>query len=148
MDVSTWTYDNTTVGGQPSSQSYRDRDVAEGSVTFRYEFAPLRSALVVVRALGQNYTSIPIGQPTTNSQSYQVLAGFDYDDNAVWRWRVLLGGESRQFTASAYHPQNTLIAEAETTWFPTGLTTVRASEAGGIAITHSAVSRSATKLKS
>ena len=127
LDVSSWTYDNTTVGGQPSSQSYRDRDVADGSVTFRYDFAPLRSALVVVRAVGQNYTSIPIGQPTTNSQSYQILAGFDYDADAVWRWRVLLGGESRQFTASAYHPRNTLIAEAETTWFPTGLTTVSAS---------------------
>ncbi len=99
----------------------------QGSMTFRYEWAPLRSVLVVVRALGQDYTAIPAGQPTTNSQSYQFLAGFDYDDDSMWRWRMLLGMESRQFAASVYRPQNNLIAEAEATWFPTGLTTVRAS---------------------
>src|SRR6185312_1121830 len=45
-------------------------------------------------------------------------------DNAVWRWRVLVGGEVRQFTASVYPRQNNLIAEAGVTWMPTGLTSL------------------------
>ncbi len=113
--------------GVPASQSYRDRLVLQGDLTLRYELAPLRNLLFVVRALDQNYLHIPTGQPSTDSQSYQFLAGFDYDDNAVWRWRVLVGGETRQFNAAVYQPRNTLIAEAEVSWFPSGLTTVRAT---------------------
>ncbi len=125
-DVSNWTYDSTTIMGVPASQSYRDRLVAQGSATLRYEWAPLRNLLFVVRALTQDYTRTPAGQPTPNSTAYQALAGFDYDDNAVWRWRLLIGGESRQFASSLYPQQNTVIAEAGVTWVPTGDTSVGA----------------------
>jgi hypothetical protein len=124
LQVSNWTYDTTTVMGVPTSQAYRDRLVTQGGVTLRYEWAPLRNILFVVRALGQDYTRTPPGQTTPDSTSYQTLAGFDYDDNAVWRWRLLLGGEARRFTSPAYPRQNTLIAEAGVTWAPSGMTTV------------------------
>jgi hypothetical protein len=124
--LSNWTYDSTTILGAPASQSYRDRLVAQGSVTLRYERAPLRNLLFVVRALNQDYTRTPAGQPTPDSTAFQALAGFDYDDNAVWRWRLLVGGESRQFASSLYAQQNTLIAEAGVTWFPSGDTSVGA----------------------
>jgi hypothetical protein len=126
LEASNWTFGDTTIGGAPSSQAYRDRLVVQGDVTLRYELAPLRNVLFVVRALGQNYRQIPAGQASTDSQSYQFLGGFDYDDNSVWRWRALLGGESRQFRSGAFQPQNTVIAEAEASWSPSGLTTVRA----------------------
>ena len=124
--ASHWTYDPTTIMGVPASQSYRDRVVAQGSVTLRYEWAPLRNLLFVVRALNQDYTRTPAAQPTPNSSAFQALAGFDYDDNAVWRWRVLVGGESRQFASSLYAQQNTVIAEAGVTWVPSGDTSVGA----------------------
>ncbi len=127
LEASNWTYGDATIAGQPTSQSYRDRIVGQGSMTLRYELAPLRNILFVMRALSQNYTRIPFGQPTSNSQGYQILGGLDFDDNGVWRWRMLLGGEAREFTASAYHPRNTVIAEAEATWFPTAMTTLRAT---------------------
>ena len=127
LEASNWSYGDATFGNQPSSQSYRDRVVTQGSLTLRYEWAPLRNALFVIRALGQHYTQTPLGQPTSNSQSYQMLAGLDYDDNAMWRVRVLLGGESRRFTAAVYKPRTTFIAEAEVTWFPTQLTTLHAT---------------------
>jgi hypothetical protein len=122
LQMSNWTYDNTTVMGVPESQAYRDRLVTQGAVTLRYEWAPLRNLLFVVRALDQDYTRTPPGQTTPDSTSYQALAGFDYDDDAVWRWRLLIGGEARQFASPLYQQQNTLIAEAGVTWAPSGMT--------------------------
>ena len=57
----------------------------------RYELAPLRNIVFVVRALGQDYTRTPPGSQAPNSTSYQMLAGLDYDDDSVWRWRLLAG---------------------------------------------------------
>ena len=55
-----------------------------------------------------------------------MLGGLDYDDNALWRFRLLLGGEARQFRRPGLPASTTrFIAEAETTWFPTQLTTLR-----------------------
>jgi hypothetical protein len=124
VQVANWTYSGTTLLGVPTSQAYRDRVVVQGGVTAHYEFAPLRSAVLVVRAIGQNYTRTPIGQPSPDSTSYQVLAGFDYDDNSVWRWRLLVGGEIRQFSSPLYPRQTTPIAEAGVGWSPSGMTSV------------------------
>jgi hypothetical protein len=125
--VANWTYDGTAILGVPASQAYRDRIVVQGGVTAHYEFAPLRSAVFVVRAIGQDYTRTPAGQPSSNSASYQMLAGLDYDDDSVWRWRLLLGGEAREFASKVYQRQNTLIAEAGVGWSPSGMTSVSAT---------------------
>jgi hypothetical protein len=127
LQVTNWTYDNTTILGAPASQAYRDRIVVQGAVTVHYEFAPLRSVVLVVRAVGQDYTRTPVGQISPNSMSYQMLAGIDYDDDSVWRWRVLVGGETRRFSSPQYRTQNTLIAEAGVAWSPSGMTTVSAT---------------------
>ena len=123
VEASTWRYGNTTILGMPASQAYRDRDVVAGGTTVRYDWGPLRSLLLVMRATGQRYTDQPRGQLSEDSIGYQAMVGFDYDADAVWRYRVLLGGETRQF--AAFHPHTDLIAEAEATWSPSGLTTVR-----------------------
>jgi hypothetical protein len=99
----------------------------QAGVTARYEFAPLRSVVLVVRGIGQDYMHTPISQPKLDSTSYQVLAGIDYDDNTVWRWRLLVGGEARRFASPQYPAQNTLIAEAGVAWSPSGLTTIKAT---------------------
>jgi hypothetical protein len=127
VQASNWTYAGTTLLGIPASQSYRDRVVVQGGAILRYEFVPLRSVVLVARAVGQDYTHTPIGQITPDSNSYQLLAGIDYDDNSVWRWRLLAGGEARRFASRSYPQQNTFIAEAGAAWLPTGLTTVTAT---------------------
>jgi hypothetical protein len=71
--------------------------------------------------------STPAGQVSPNSTSYQILAGLDYEDDPVWRWRLLIGGEARQFASKLYRQQNTLIAEAGVGWSPSGLTTLNAT---------------------
>jgi hypothetical protein len=127
IELSNWTYDNTTIQGVPASQAYRDRVVVQGGLTARYEFAPLRNVVLLVRAIDQQYTHTPSGQASADSTSYQMLAGLDYDDDSVWRWRLLIGGETRQFASPLYRPQNTLIAEAGIGWSPSGMTTVNAT---------------------
>lgn len=127
VQISNWTYDNTTIDGVPTSQAYRDRLETQASLTIRYEWAPLRNILFVARALGQTYTETPTGQPSPDSVNTQLLGGIDYDDDAVWHWRVLIGGETVAYVSSAYSRQNNLIAEAAAGWAPTGLTTVTAT---------------------
>jgi hypothetical protein len=127
VQVTNWTYDSTTLLGIPASQAYRNRLVTQGGVSVRYEFAPLRSVMLVVRAVDQEYTRTPAGQPSPDSTAYQVLAGVDYDDDSVWHLRALVGGESRRFSSPLYPKQNTLIAEASAAWSPSGLTTVTAT---------------------
>jgi hypothetical protein len=127
VQVTKWTYDNTTILGAPASQAYRDRIVVQGGVTVHYEFAPLRSVVLVARAVGQDYTRTPLGQVGPDSTSYQMLVGIDYDDDSVWRWRVLVGGETRRFSSPQYRTQNTLIAEAGVVWSPSGMTTINAT---------------------
>ena len=122
VQAANWTYGNTTILGVPASQAYRDRLVVQTDVTMHYEFAPLRSVVFVVRAIDQSYRRTPAGQPSLNSTSYQVLAGLDYDDDTIWRWRLLIGGEIREFASPLYHAQNTLIAEAGVGWSPSPMT--------------------------
>ena len=127
VQATRWTYAGATILGVPTSQSYRDRLVLQGAATVHYEFAPLRSVVFVVRALQQQYTHTPAGQASADSASLQVLGGIDYDENPVWRWRLLLGGEARQFVSPKYPNQHTLIAEAGVGWSPSGMTTLNAA---------------------
>lgn len=127
LQATRWSYAGTTIQGIPTSQSYRDRVVVQGGATLRYEFAPLRSVVFVVRALGQDYTHTPAGQISANSSSFQMLAGIDYDENSVWRWRLLVGGEARRFASPRYPSQTTLVAEAGVGWSPSGMTTINAT---------------------
>ena len=127
VQATNWTYGDTTILGVPASQGFRDRLVLQQEVTVRYELAPLRDLLFVVRGVQQNYAHTPVGQPSLDSTSYQMLAGLDYDADAVWRMRILVGGEARRFASPLYQAENTLIAEASAVWSPTGLTTLTAT---------------------
>jgi hypothetical protein len=125
LEASRWRFAQASVQDVPTAQRYRNRDVLQGGATLRYELAPLRSLVLLARATGQHYPDTPGGQASADSTGYQVLAGFDYDDDAMWRYRLLLGGEVRRFAAFA--ARAALIGEAEIAWQPTGLTTVRLS---------------------
>jgi hypothetical protein len=127
VQATNWTYDSTTIFGTPASQAYRDRVVVQGGVTVHYELSPLRSLVFVARAIDQRYSHTPSGQASPDSTSYQMLVGLDYDDDSVWRLRLLIGGEVRQFSSPLYRPQNTLIAEAGVGWSPSGMTSVSAT---------------------
>ncbi len=120
----TYRYDNTTILGAPAPQSYRDRNVTQPAVVTRYELTPQRNIVVVIRAIDSHYVEPQIGQPTRNSVGYQALAGLEDDSDAVWRYRVLIGWEVRNFVAAQYRSHQAPTAEAVVIWSPSGLTTV------------------------
>ncbi len=127
LAFSTYRYDATTIRGVPTSQAYRDRDVVQGAVTTRYELSPQRNFLLVTRLLGVHYVEPQSGEPTRDSNGYQVLLGFEDDADAVWRYRVLLGWEMRAFHASQYNTHQAPIAEGSLIWSPSGMTTITAT---------------------
>jgi opacity protein-like surface antigen len=91
-----------------------------------------REVLLVTRVLDTHYDNPVPGTPTNNSASWQALLGVDYDGNTVWRFRMLGGVEYRQSESTAIASQTTGIAEAEITWQPSGMTTMRATAVRGI----------------
>jgi hypothetical protein len=126
LEASSWHYGAATILGAPANQDYRDRTVLQGGVTLGYELAPQHSLVVVTRGIGQDYPHPQPGQPSLDSTGYQVLAGLDYADDAVWRYRLLLGAEHRDFAAAAFPARTAAITEAEIAWMPSGMTTVTA----------------------
>ena len=126
LEFTAWRYGDTTIFGLPAPQGYRDRNVVQGSVTSRYEVAPQRDLVVVLRALDSHDVAPQAGQPTRDFTGYQVLAGLDDKTDGMWGYRLLLGWEVRAFTARQYDTHSAPIAEAELVWNPTGLTTVTA----------------------
>ncbi len=127
LDLASWHFDTANIMGSPVSQAYRDRTVLQGGVTVGYKLAPQRTLVFVTRAIGQDYTHPSPGAASLNSTGYQSLIGLDYDDDAVWRYRLLLGVEHRNFAAAAFRARTAPIVEGEVAWMPSGLTTVTAS---------------------
>jgi hypothetical protein len=127
LAFSAYRYSNTAILAVPTSQAYRDRDVAQASVITRYEIMAQHNLVVVIRAIDSHYTAPQVGQPTRNSSGYQALIGLEDDADAVWRYRVLVGWERRDFAASEYATHQAPLAEADLIWSPSGLTTVTAT---------------------
>lgn len=127
-----WQYGNTTILGAPANQAYRNRDVLSGGVTLRYELTPLRNLVAVLRGTRQAYPNPGPSQPAPDSHGLRMLVGIDYDDSAVWRYRLLAGVESRRFASAAYRAHTGFTAEGEAIWTPTGMTTLRATLIRGI----------------
>ena len=127
VDLNRWRFDNTTILGVPSSQRTRDRTTVQGGLTIQYDWMPGRSLLWVSRLLDSHYDHPAAGVPSNNAQSWQGLGGVEYDDNAVWRYRLLGGVQYRLPAAGAIRSQVTGIAEAELVWSPSGMTIVHAS---------------------
>jgi hypothetical protein len=132
IDLNRWHFDNTTIQGVPVNEASRDRTTAQVGMTLKYTWMNAREVLLVTRVLDTHYDNPVPGTPTNNSASWQALLGVDYDGNTVWRFRMLGGVEYRQSESTAIASQTTGIAEAEITWQPSGMTTVRATAVRGI----------------
>ena len=131
LDVSSYSYTNGSAGGVTYQQTYRDRTIVQPSVTLGYELAPRRDLVLVVRDAVSSYNQQVSGTPTRNYNDVSVLGGVDFADGGPFRYRFLVGYETRQFSASQFKSISAPIVEAEVIWSPTGLTTVT-----GIAARH------------
>jgi hypothetical protein len=132
IELNRWRFQNTTIDGLPVSEAARDRTTAQVGLTLRYGWMPGRDLLLVTRFLNTRYDFPAAGVASNNSISGQILAGVDYDDNTVWRYRLLGGLQHREAVAGSDASETTGIAEGEIIWSPSGMTTVRASLTRGI----------------
>ncbi len=129
FDYTRLRFSNGIVGGVQANQGFRNRDIFQGAVQLRYEFAPLRNAVVEARGVGTNYVNSSAGATLPGSTGIAVLAGLDYVVSGVWRYRALVGIEQRNFSNPAnattrFKSRTAPIAEGNVIWTPTELTTV------------------------
>jgi hypothetical protein len=124
IDVQFYQYGNAMLLNVPVSQTYDNRIVSTGGLETRYNLTDQHRIVFVVQGINAQYTDIPAGQPTSNSQSVLALGGIDYQATGPWRYRVLVGVERRAFTAQQFPTHTGPVAEASVIWTPTGLTTV------------------------
>lgn len=111
--------------GSPENMSYLDHNIYQGSVTARYEYAPLRDFLAVVRGSSIQYPSPgnpALYGPNRNGSAFDGLVGIDYTADAVWRYRLLAGYETRQYENFKTH--SAPVFEGDVIWQPEGVTTV------------------------
>ncbi|MBV8092021.1 MAG: outer membrane beta-barrel protein [Acetobacteraceae bacterium] len=121
LDFQSYQFGSGFVNGFPANQ--QDRNVVQGEVVGRYEFSPLRDAVVVVRGIRVGYPNESAAEVNGNSFTYEVLAGLDYAATGVFRFRALGGYEHRSYASSAIPDQSVGVIEASALWSPTPSTT-------------------------
>lgn len=117
---------STTIGGVPASQLYRDRQVARAGLAGRYELAPDSGIIFALGAANTRYQHPRAGQPSRNSTDGIALVGLDSgnrDPYAMpWRYSVLVGVQTRAFSAPGVPARTVPVMDAQVHWQPTGLT--------------------------
>jgi hypothetical protein len=124
IDIDTYRYSNAVVGNAVQSYAYLNRNVFAPGVTARYELAPQRDLVFVLRGTSAQYLTAQAGQPIRNYTDLQALAGLDFSADGVIRYRALLGYETRSYQSSQIPNVSSPIVEAAAIWTPTQLTTV------------------------
>jgi hypothetical protein len=126
IGLAAWRYDPATLAGVAVSQTYRNRDVAQGNLLARYTLMPRTDLVLVLRGTDTRYVAPQPATPARDSTGFAVLAGAEGGDGIV-HLRLLVGWEERDFAAPAYGRHAAPIAEAEATWRASGMTTVTAT---------------------
>lgn len=106
------------------TQSRQNRVVLTGGLQTNYALSDQRSLVFVVEGIDSEFTEEPPRTATQSSKSFLALGGIDYQVNGVWRYRLLLGVETRIFDAPQNPTHTAPIAEGSVIWTPTGLTSV------------------------
>ena len=105
IELNRWRFENTTILGVPVSQTARDRTTTQAAMTLRYNWMSGRDLLWVNRVATTHYDDPAAGVPSNNSTSYQTLLGLDYDDDTVWRYRLLGGCNIARRPRRRSHPR-------------------------------------------
>jgi hypothetical protein len=127
VSASAYRFGSATVLGTPLNQDYLDRNALAGGVTSRYAFSDVSGAVLVLRAIDNQYTNPQAGVPSNDSRNYIMLGGIDFQPRGVIRYRLMAGVEVSAFSAPQYPTVGSPIVEGSVIWTPTGLTTVTGS---------------------
>ena len=104
-----------------SAYGYLNRLLYSPRVTTRYELAPDRNLVFVVRGTSAQFLS---AQPSRDYFDLQFLAGLDFTANGVLRYGALLGYETRRYQNPQIAGASSPIVEGTAVWTPTRLTTL------------------------
>ena len=129
LDVINYSYDSGTVDGAPYEQGYRDRVALSPAIEARYEVAPLRSLVLVLRDSEASYAHRLPGTDYRDYSDVSVLGGVSFDTGGLLRFLLLGGYEVRSFMSSQYKTISAPLVEGSAIYTPSGLTTVTASAA-------------------
>ena len=124
LEVFSYRYDNGAALGTQYVQSYRNRDVVAPSVTASYELSPGRSVVAALRGATASYTNRAPGAVERDFNDFSVLVGLDYEATNLWRYRLLVGYQRRDFSASQVKSIQAPVVEGEVIYTPTRLTRV------------------------
>ncbi|HEX3984130.1 MAG TPA: outer membrane beta-barrel protein [Acidisoma sp.] len=124
VDFSAYRFGNITQNGVQTSQSAFDRNVVAAGVLTRYALTGGTGLLLVTRGSSSNYIDQPAGQLSNSSVSGMVLAGLDYQPEAVWRYSILVGVETRSFSASQYGTYTAPVLSGQLVWTPEAVFTM------------------------
>jgi hypothetical protein len=124
LDVQTYRFGTAVLGGRRVDEAYDDRTLIEGGVTTRFDLGGDRGVVLVLQGDQTRYPNTLRGDVNEGSSGFIALGGIDYQATGVFRYRLLVGVETRAFTARAYGSQTAPITEASVIWTPTPLTTI------------------------
>jgi hypothetical protein len=124
ISFSRYTFGSATLQGVPFNLSYLDRIVVAAAITGRYSLGEEGGLLVVLRGADSKFTNQLSGQLSNDSRGISILTGLDYQASGLWRYRILVGVETRSFKAAQFPTRTAPVVEGSVIWTPTGLTTV------------------------
>ena len=130
LDFTTYRFGTANGTLAPVNDTSLDKDQIAGGATASYEFSPGRSVVVVWQETQAIFQHRGAGQINPNYLDSLILAGLDYDTQALFRYDFLVGYERRDFSGAISNLSQPVV-EASVTFLPSGLTTFKA-----VAIRH------------
>ena len=124
IDLERYSFGNATINGQTVNERFQNRNLVTGGLTTRYELSQQRGLLLVIEESVSQFYSIPAGTPSPNSNTTLALVGLDYQATGPWRYRLLVGGEYRQYQSALFGSHAAPVLQADVIWTPTGLTSL------------------------
>lgn len=125
--------DVDTAGGGTTSNSDRDFYEVGGTLRLGYEISPaLQPFIEGGYSLRRHNDEIDDDGFRRDSDGYEVAAGVEINTGPILRGEVSVGYERRDFDDSRLDPIDGLTVDANLTWSPTRLTSVRLSAATDI----------------
>jgi len=121
--------DGRTAGGAVIEQDDRDRDASSLIGRVDYALSPATAVFAQVTANERSYNHTPVGAAARDSTGYEALTGINFELGSVSRGEVAVGYISQSFDNAAYGDLDGFGARAQLEYFPTELTTIKASAA-------------------
>ncbi len=125
--------DVDTAGGGTTSNSDRDFYEVGGTLRLGYEISPAVQPFVEGGySLRRHNDEVDDNGFRRDSDGYEIAAGVEIDTGPILRGEISVGYEKRDFDDSRLDPIDGFTVDANLTWSPTRLTTVRLSAATDI----------------